>query len=155
MRRMQTVHRARRVQQVDQMALKIRSLEAAASRHGEEIARERDADGIAQLLIAQYKAQEDEEAAQELREQNRRSRDDHQHENELDTLRNHNEQLRALLEEETKKSERLARDRSKSAKNLAEAESGARRQGAELSNREGTITTLTDKLEKVTRDSIK
>ena len=94
MRRMQTVHRARRVQQVDQMALKIRSLEAAASRHGEEIARERDADGIAQLLIAQYKAQEDEEAAQELREQNRRSRDDHQHENELDTLRNHNEQRR-------------------------------------------------------------
>ena len=57
---MQTVHRARRVQQVDQMALKIRALEAAASRHGEEIARERDADAIAQLLIAQYKAQEDE-----------------------------------------------------------------------------------------------
>ena len=60
-----------------------------------------------------------------------------------------------LLEEETKKSERLARDLSKSIKNLAEAESGARRQGAELSNREGTITTLTDKLKKVTRDSIK
>ena len=32
---------------------------------------------------------------------------------------------------------------------------GARRLGAELSNREGTITKLTDKLEKVTRDSIK
>ena len=59
------------------------------------------------------------------------------------------------MEEETKKSERLARDRSKSIKNLTEAESGARRQGAELSNRDGTIATLTDKLEKVTRDSIK
>ena len=59
------------------------------------------------------------------------------------------------MEEETKKSERLARDLSKSIKNLAEAESGARRQGAVLSNREGTITTLTDKLKKVTRDSIK
>jgi chromosome segregation ATPase len=59
------------------------------------------------------------------------------------------------LEAETKKSERLDRDRSRSVKNLAEAESGARRQGAELSNRDGTIATLTDKLEKVTRDSIK
>ena len=43
------------------------------------------------------------------------------------------------MKEETKKSERLARDCSKSAKNLAE----------------GTITTLTVKLEKVTRDSTK
>ena len=58
----------------------------------------------------------------------------------METLRAHNEQLRALLEEETKKFERLARDRNKSIKNLAEAESGG---------------TLTDKLEKVTRDSIK
>ena len=48
------------------MALRIRKLEAAASRQGEEIARERDANAIAQLLIARYKAQE--EAAQELRE---------------------------------------------------------------------------------------
>ena len=60
-----------------------------------------------------------------------------------------------VLEEETKKSERLVRDRSKAIKNLAEAESGARRQGADFSNRDGTITTLTDKLDKVTRDSIK
>ena len=147
--------RSGRVIQVDQLVLKIRALEAAASRHGEEIAREREANAIAQLLIAQYKAQEDEEAAQELRAQHRRNRDEDKHEDELDTLRTHNEQLRELLEEETKKSERLAHDRSKSAKNLAEAESGGRRQGAELSNREGTITTLTDKLEKVTRDSIK
>ena len=154
MRRMQAVHRARRVIQVDNLVLKIRALEAAASRHEEEMAREREGNAIAQLLIARYKAKGDEEAEQEHRSQHRRSRDDDQHENELDTLRTHNEQLRALLEEETKKSERLARDRSKSIKNLAEAESGARRQGAGLSNRDGTISTLTNKLEKVTRDSI-
>ena len=52
-----------------------------------------EANAIAQLLTAQYKAQEDEEAAQELRAQHRRSRDDDQHENELDTLRNHDEQF--------------------------------------------------------------
>ena len=154
MRRMQPVHRARRVIQVDNLVLKIRALEAAASRYEEEMAREREGNAIAQLLIARYKAKEDEDAEQELRSQHRSSRDDDQYENELDTLRTHNE-LRALLEEETKKSERLARDRSKSIKNLAETEAGVRRQGAELSNRDGTITTLTDKLEKVTRDSIK
>ena len=72
MRRMQAVHRARRVIQVDNLILKIRALEAAASRHGEEIAREREANAIAQLLIPRYKAQEEEEAAQELRSQLRR-----------------------------------------------------------------------------------
>ena len=154
-RRMQAVHRARRVIQIDNLVLRIRALEAAAIQHEEEMAREREGNAIAQLLIAQYKAKEDEDAEQERRAQHRCSRDADQHENELDTLRTHNEQLRALLEEETKKSERLARDRNKSIKNLAEAESGARRQGAELSNRDGTISTLTDKLEKVTRDSIK
>ena len=44
------------------MILKIRALEAAASRHEEEMAREREGNAIAQLLIAQYKAKEDEEA---------------------------------------------------------------------------------------------
>ena len=155
MRREQAVHRARRVYQVDNLILKIRALEAAASRHEEEMAREREGNAIAQLLIAQYKAKEDEEAEQELRAQHRRSRDDNQYEDELDTLRNHNEQLRELLEAETQKAERLERDRSKSIKNLAEAESGVRRQGAELLNRDGTIATLTSKLDKVTRDSIK
>ena len=155
MRRMQAVHRERRVIQVDNLVLKIRALEAAAIRHEEEMAREREGNAIAQLLIAQYKAQEDEEAEQELRAQHRRSRDDNQYEDELATLRNHNEQLRELLAAETQKAERLERDRNKSIKNLAEAESGARRQGAELSNRDGTITTLTSKLDKVTRDSIK
>ena len=42
MRRMQAVHRARRVIQVDNLVLKIRALEAAASRHEEEMARERE-----------------------------------------------------------------------------------------------------------------
>ena len=110
---MQAVYRARRIQQVNQMALRIRELEAAASRHGEEIARERDANAIAQLLIAQYKAQEDEETALEIREEKRRSRDLRQKESELDTLRQSNEQLRELLDKETKKS----------AKNFAEVES--------------------------------
>ena len=50
-----------------------------------------------------------------------------------------------LLTEETKKN----------VKNLNEAESEVRRQGAELSNRDGTIAKLTDQLYKVTRDSIK
>ena len=49
MRRMQAVHRARRVQQVNQIVIRIRELEAAVSRHGEEIARERDANAIAEL----------------------------------------------------------------------------------------------------------
>ena len=80
------------------------------------MAREREGNAIAQLLIARYKAKEDEEAEQELRSQHRRSRDDNQYEDELDSLRNHNEQLRELLEAETKKSERLERDRSKSIK---------------------------------------
>ena len=136
---MQAVHRERRVIQVDNLVLRIRALEAAATKHEEDMARERDGNAIAQLLIAQYKAKEDEDAEQERRAQHRRSRDADQHEDELDTLRTNNEQLRALLEEETKKSERLARDRNKSLKNLADAESGARRQGAELSNRDGTI----------------
>ena len=116
MRRMQAVHRARRVIQVDNLVLKIRALEAAANRHEEEMAREREGNAIAQLLIARNKAKEDEEAEQELRSQHRRSRDDNQYEDELDSLRNHNEQLRELLEAETKKSERLERDRSKSIK---------------------------------------
>ena len=154
-RRAQAVYRERRVIQVDNLVLRIRALEAAATKHEEDMARELDGNAIAQLLIAQYKAKEDEDAEQERRAQHRRSRDADQHEDELDTLRTNNEQLRALLEEETKKSERLARDRNKAAKNLAEAESGARHQFAEMSNRDGTISTLTDKLEKVTRDSIK
>ena len=55
MRRMQAVHRARRVIQVDNLVLRIRALEAAASRHEEEIARECEGNAIAQLLIARYK----------------------------------------------------------------------------------------------------
>jgi len=55
-----------------------------------------------------------------------------QNEIELETLRQSNEKLRMLLADETKKYERMLRDRNKSAKNLAEAESGARRQGTEL-----------------------
>ena len=44
---MQAMHRARRVIQVDNLVL---------SRHEEEIAREREGNAIAQLLIPRYKA---------------------------------------------------------------------------------------------------
>ena len=54
----------------------------------------RQSNGIAQLLIAQYKAQEEEEAALEIREQSRHNRELRQNESELDTLRQSNEELR-------------------------------------------------------------
>ena len=43
-----------------------------------------------------------------------------------------NEDLRPLLAEETKKYERMLRDRNASVKNLTEGELGARRQGGKL-----------------------
>ena len=60
-----------------------------------------------------------------------------------------------LLIEETKKYERMLRDRNASASNLTEAESGARRQGVELSARDGTIVKLKEQLDKVTNDFLK
>ena len=113
MLRMQAVHRARRVQFVNQQALKIRELEATSIRHEKTIETMCESNEIAQLLIAQYKAQEEEEVALEIREQSRRNREIRQNESELKTLRQSNEELRVLLVYETK--------------NLAEAESGARR----------------------------
>ena len=71
-------------------------------------------------------------AALKIREQSRRNRELRQNESELETPRQSNEEPRVLLADETKRYERMLRDRNKSAKNLAEAESGARRQGAEL-----------------------
>ena len=67
-----------------------------------------------------------------IREQSRRNRELRQNESELETPRQSNEEPRVRLADETKRYERMLRDRNKSAKNLAEAESGARRQGAEL-----------------------
>jgi hypothetical protein len=49
---------------------------------------------------------------------------------ELEALMQNNEDLR--LAEETKKYERMLRDRNASVKNLTEAEIGARHQGGEL-----------------------
>ena len=59
------------------------------------------------------------------------------------------------LVDETKKYERMLRDRNASAKNLAEAEKRAKRQVEELAARDATITQLRDQLDKVTTDSIK
>jgi phage shock protein A len=82
-------------------------------------------------------------------------RDRQRTEEEIDALTQGNEGLRIQLVEETKKYERMLRDRNASVKNLAETEKGARRQGAELTARDATITQLRDQLEKVTADSIK
>ena len=76
-------------------------------------------------------------------------------EEEIDALTQGNDGLRIQLVEEAKKYERMLRDRNASVKNLAEAEKGNRRQGAELTVRDATITQLRDQLEKVTADSIK
>ena len=102
---------------------------------------------IAQLLITRYKKHEDEEAAMEREEYSRRNRDRHRTESEME--------LQVLLTEETKKYERILRNRNASVKNLTEAESGARCQGGELTARDGTIAKLKEQIEKVTGDSIK
>ena len=59
------------------------------------------------------------------------------------------------LVDETKKYERMLRDRNASVKNLAEAEKGASRQVEDLAAREATITQLRDQLDIVTTDSDK
>jgi arginyl-tRNA synthetase len=73
----------------------------------------------------------------------------------MEALQQCNEERRVLLTEETQKYERMLRDRNASTKNLTEAESGVRRQGVELSARDGTIIKLKEQLDKVTNDSIK
>ena len=70
------------------------------------------------------------------KENSRRNRDCRRNESETEALHQSNE-------------------RNASAKNLTEAESGARRQVVELAARDGTITKLKEQLDKVTSDSIK
>ena len=77
---------------------------------------------IAQLLIAQYKEHEDEEAVLESKENSRRNRHPRRNESEMEALQQCNEELRVLLTEETKKYERMLRDRNASASNLTEAD---------------------------------
>ena len=73
----------------------------------------------------------------------------------MEALQQCNEELRVLLANETKKYERMLRERNASTKILTEAESGARRQGVELAARDGTVTKLKEQLDKVTSASSK
>ena len=76
-------------------------------------------------------------------------------EEEIDALTQGNEGLRVRLVDETKKYERMLRERNASVKNLAEVEKGAKRQVEVLAARDATITQLRDQLDKVTTDSNK
>jgi len=116
----------------------------------------RDDNQTTQLIIAHYKAGEEDEAAElERRGTSWLMRDRQRIEEEIDALTQGNEGLRVRLVDETKKYERMLRDRNASVKNLAEAEKGARRQVEELAAKDATITQLRDQLEKVTADSNK
>ena len=83
MRRMQAVYRAQKFQYINNQALRTRELEATAIRHEKTIEDLREKDEIAQLLI---KAQEDKDAALEIKEQSRRNSDFRRNESELETL---------------------------------------------------------------------
>ena len=76
-------------------------------------------------------------------------------ENEVAALTQGNEGLRVRLVDETKRYERMLRDRNASMKNLAEAEMGAKRQVEDLAARDATITQLRDQVTKITADTIK
>ena len=78
-----------------------------------------------------------------------------QTEEEIQVLHQTIEGLQVQLAEETKKYERMHRDRNVSVKNLADAEKGARRQVDELTARDATITQLRDQLDRVTAESNK
>ena len=91
----------------------------------------------------------------ERRGTNRLMRDRQRTDEEIDALTQGNEGLRVRLVDETKKYERMLRDRNASMKNLAEAEKGAKRQVEELAARDATITQLRDQIDKITADSIK
>ena len=78
-----------------------------------------------------------------------------QTEEEIQVLHQTIEGLQVQLTEETKKYERMHRDRNVSVKNLADAEKGARRQVDELTARDATIAQLRDQLDRVTAESNK
>ena len=78
-----------------------------------------------------------------------------QTEEEIQVLHQTIERLQVQLTEETKKYERVHRDRNVSVKNLADAEKGARRQVDELTARDATIAQLRDQLDRVTAESNK
>ena len=115
----------------------------------------RDDNKTAQLLIAHYKAAKDEAAELDRRGSSRIAHERQQNEEEIQALNQTIEGLRGHLDLETKKYERMLRDRTASVKNLADAEKGARRQVDELTARDATITQLRDQLDRVTTDSNK
>ena len=162
MHRMQNVHRVNRVQyianlkqSISSMQQRIRELEAQLERQELALNGLRDDYQTAQLLIAHYKADEEEAAEMERRGTNRLMRDRQRTDEEIDALTQGNEGLRVRLVDETKKYERMLRDRNASMKNLAETEKGAKRQVEELAARDATITQLRDQIDKITADSIK
>ena len=114
-----------------------------------------ESNNIAQLLIANYKANEDEEADVERRLSKRFDRERRQYDSQVEDLSQRNEDLRLLLAEVKKKYERMLRERNQSNADAMEAEMGAMRQWGEVTARDGTIAKLKEQHEKVTADSIK
>ena len=129
---MQQAHRAKRVQHIANLQQRMRDLEFHLVRQEQEVKVLHDKNKTAQLLIAHYTAEEDEEAELERRGTSRLMRDRQRTEEEIDALR-------VRLVDDTKKYELMLRDCNASVKNLAEAEKGARRQGEELAARDATI----------------
>jgi len=110
MHRMQNVHRVDRVQyianlkqSINSLQQRIRELEAQVDRQEHAMNGLRDDNQTAQLLIAHYKADEDEVAELERRDRQRI-------EEEIDALTQGIEGLRVRLVDETKKYERMLRD---------------------------------------------
>ena len=131
--RMQNAHRVNRVKYIANLQKSLETL---------------------QMRIRELEAQVDEQehAMNGLRNNNLTAQ---RLENEIDALTQGNEGLRVRLVDETNRYERMLRDRNASAKNLAEAEKGAKRQVEELTARDATITQLRDQITKITADSIK
>ena len=98
---------------------------------------------------------EDEAAELDRRGSSRRDKERHQNEQEIRALHQTIDELRKQVDADTKKYERILRDRNASMLNLADAEKGARRQVEELTARELTITQLRDQLDRVTAESNK
>ena len=88
----------------------------------------------------------------ELRGSSRLAHERQQSEEEINALKQDKKALQVQLVEETKKHERILRDRNASMRNLAAAEKGAKRQ---VTAKDATITQLRQQVEKITADTIK
>ena len=91
-------------QSINTLQQRIKELEAQSDRQEHAIKGLRDDNQTTQLLIAHYKAEEDEAAELERRGTNRLMRDRQRIEKEIDALTQGNEGLRARLVDETNKS---------------------------------------------------